>query len=84
MEYVLNPQQLDQGFDKTAQEQYTKDLFSSVFDIMIQVVSCSRPTVHATHQATKEGIGVAVASVCNKLARKVKLSAFRNHPRGPK
>ena len=40
MERVLNPAQLDQWFDKTAQEQYTKDLlFSSVFDIMTQVVS---------------------------------------------
>jgi hypothetical protein len=35
MERMLNPEQLDQWFDKTAQEQYTKDLlFSSVFDIM--------------------------------------------------
>jgi hypothetical protein len=64
MERVLNPEQLDQWFDKTAQEQYTKDLlFSSVFDIMIQVVSGSRPTVHAAHQASKEEIGVSVASV---------------------
>jgi hypothetical protein len=32
MERVLNPEQLDQWFDKTAQEQYTKDLlFSTVF-----------------------------------------------------
>jgi hypothetical protein len=33
MERVLNPEQLDQWFNKTAKEQYTKDLlFSSVFD----------------------------------------------------
>ena len=35
MERVLNPEQLDAWFDRTAKEQYTKDLlFSSVFDIM--------------------------------------------------
>ncbi len=68
MERLLNPEQLDQWFDKTAQEQYTKDLlFSSVFDIMTQVVSGSRRTVHAAHQASKEEIGVSVASVYNKL-----------------
>jgi hypothetical protein len=68
MERLLNPEQLDQWFDETAQAQYTKDLlFSSVFDIMTQVVSGSRPTVSAAHQASKEEIGVSVASVYNKL-----------------
>ena len=39
MEHALNPNQLDQWFEKTAEAQYTKDLlFSSVFDIMSQVV----------------------------------------------
>jgi len=68
MERVLNPEQLDQWFDQTADAQYTKDLlFSSVFDIMAQVVSGSRRSVHAAHQASKEEIGVSVASVYNKL-----------------
>jgi len=68
MERLLNPAQLDQWFDETAQKQYTKDLlFSSVFDIMTQVVSGSRPTVYAVHQASKEEIGVSVTSVYNKL-----------------
>ena len=68
MERVLNPEQLNQWFDKTAKEQYTKDLlFSSVFDVMTQVVSGSRRTVYAAHQASKEEIGVSVASVYNKL-----------------
>ncbi len=44
MERVLNPDQLDAWFDLTAREQYTKDLlFSSVFDIMSQVVCKQRP-----------------------------------------
>jgi len=68
MERVLNPEQLDQWFDETAQKQYTKELlFSSVFDIMTQVVSGSRPTVYAAHQASKEEIAVSVTSVYNKL-----------------
>ena len=68
MERVLNPEQLDDWFNKTAQEQYTKDLlFSTVFDIMTQVVSGSRSHVHAAYQASAEEIGVSVNSVYNKL-----------------
>ena len=48
MERVLNPEQLDQWFNNTAKAQYTKDLlFSSVFDIMSQVVCGNRPSVNA-------------------------------------
>jgi IS4 transposase len=68
MERVLNPEQLDQWFAKTAQEQYTKDLlFSSVFDVMTQVVFGSRHSVHAAYQASKEQIAVSVTSLYNKL-----------------
>jgi hypothetical protein len=68
MEYVLNPQQLDQWFEHTAQKQYTQDLlFSSVFDIMCQVVSGSHRSVHAAYQASKEDIAVSVTSLYNKL-----------------
>jgi hypothetical protein len=48
MEHVLNPGQLDQWFENSAQKQYTKDLlFSTVFDILSQVVSGSRASVHS-------------------------------------
>lgn len=68
MERVLNPEQLDEWFEKTANEQYTRELlFSSVFDIMSQTVSGSRPSVHAAYQASKEEISVSIASVYNKL-----------------
>jgi IS4 transposase len=68
MERVLNPEQLDHWFETTAQEQYTKDLlFSTVFDIMSQVVSGSRDSVHAAYQASKEDISVSVKSLYNKL-----------------
>ena len=68
MERILCPEQLDEWFEKTAEEQYTKDLlFSSVFDIMSKVVAGSYPSVHAAYQASKEDIGVSITSVYNKL-----------------
>ena len=68
MERVLNPSQLDQWFDTTAKQQYTKDLmFSTVFDLMSQVVCGSRKAVHAAYQASTEEIGVSITSVYNKL-----------------
>lgn len=68
MERVLNPSQLNQWFNETAEEQYTKDLlFSTVFDIMSQVVLGSHPAVHAAYQASKEEIGVSITSLYNKL-----------------
>jgi hypothetical protein len=68
MERVLNPDQLNEWFDSTANEQYTKDLlFSSLFDIMSQVVQGSRRSVHAAYQASREDICVSITSVYNKL-----------------
>jgi len=68
LERVLNPDQLDEWFNTTAKEQYTKDLlFSTVFDLMSQVVQGSQPSVHAAFQASTEDIGVSVTSVYNKL-----------------
>jgi len=68
MERVLNPAQLNEWFENTAQEQYTRELlFSSVFDIMSQVVCGVRSSVHAAHQASEEEISVSVTSVYNKL-----------------
>jgi hypothetical protein len=68
MERVLNPQQLDEWFDKNAQEQYTRDLlFSSIFELTSQVVLGSRPSIHAAYQASDGNIGVSITSVYNKL-----------------
>lgn len=68
MERVLNPSQLDQWFNTTAKQQYTKDLmFSTVFDLMSQVVCGSRKAVHTAYQASTEEIGVSITSVYNKL-----------------
>ncbi len=68
MERVLNPEQLDQWFSYTAEEQYTKELlFSTVFDIMSKVVCGSHKSVNAAYQASKDDIGVSITSVYNKL-----------------
>ncbi|MGD8970537.1 MAG: transposase [Desulfobacterales bacterium] len=68
MERALNPDQLNQWFDSTADAQYTKDLlFSSLFDIMSKVVLGSHRSVHAAYQASEEDIGVSITSVYNKL-----------------
>ena len=68
MERALNPEQLDLWFDKTAEAQYTRELlFSSVFNLMSQVVSGSQKSVGSAYQALKEEIPVSVVSVYNKL-----------------
>lgn len=68
VERVLNPDQLNEWFDSTANSQYTKELlFSSVFDILSQVVCGSRRSVNAAYQASQEEIGVSITSLYNKL-----------------
>jgi len=77
MERVLNPKQLDKWFDLTAKEQHTKELlFSSVFDVMSQVVCGSRCSVNAAYQASKDKIGVPITSLYNKL--NVRTATLRN------
>jgi len=68
LERVLNPDQLNQWFDTTAKEQYTKDLmFSTIFELMSQVVRGSQPSIHAAFQSSVEDVGVSITSVYNKL-----------------
>jgi len=63
MERVLDPQQLDNWFETTADQQYTKELlFATVFDVISQVVRGNHPSVHAAYQAKKEDIGVSITS----------------------
>ncbi len=68
MERTLNPEILNKWFDITAVEQYTENLlFSSVFDIMSQVVLGVQPSVGATYQGLDYNVGVSLTSVYNKL-----------------
>ena len=68
LERVLNPDQLNEWFDTTAEAQYTKELlFSTILELMSEVVQGSQPNIHAAFQATKEDISVSITSVYNKL-----------------
>ena len=67
-ERCLNPQQLDAWFERIAEGQYTRRLlFSTVFALMMPVVSRQHNSVHAAYQAAREPIAVSVKSVYNKL-----------------
>lgn len=67
-ERVLNPGTLDKLFDCVAERQYTRELlFSSVLDLMSQVVCGLRPSLHAAYQASVGEISVSLTSVYNKL-----------------
>ncbi len=68
LERVLSPAKLNAWFERTAVEQYTRELlFSTVFELMNLVVFKTFPSVNAAYQETSEQIGVSIASVYNKL-----------------
>ena len=68
LERVLGADRLDLWFDRTAQKQYTRDLlFSSVYDLMNQVVFGVKPSVRAAYQAQQDEVATSVVSVYNKL-----------------
>lgn len=68
LERVMTPEELDAWFEQTAEEQYTRTLlFSTVFDLMSQVVCGIRPSLHAAYQANVAEVGVSIKSVYNKL-----------------
>ena len=57
-------------FARTAQQQYTRELlFSSLVQLMSEVVLGVHPTVHAAYQANKTAIGVSTTALYNKLDR---------------
>lgn len=68
MERLLNPVQLDKWFEKTSKRQYTRTLlFSTIFDMMSQVVLGSRKSLNAAYMASKDQIKVSITSVYNKI-----------------
>ena len=68
LEHLLNPQRLDALFERTAKVQYTRDLvFSSVVDLMGQVVLGLQPSIHAAYQAQAQALGVSDQAVYDKL-----------------
>jgi hypothetical protein len=68
LENLFNTEQIDALFERTAQVQYTRDLlFSSVVDLMGQVVLGVQPSIHAAYQAQAEELGVSDQAVYDKL-----------------
>ena len=68
LESALCPRELDQLFENTAREQYTRTLlFSSCVELMASVVCRVHHSVHAAYQASLEQIAVWIRSVYNKL-----------------
>jgi Transposase DDE domain len=70
LERLLDAQRVDDLFARTAERQYTRELlFSSLVQLMSEVVLGVYPTVHAAYQANKEAIGVSTTALYNKLDR---------------
>lgn len=68
LERVLGAAQLDAWFARTAQKQYTRTvLFSTVYDILSQVVFRIKPSVRAAYRAQEDTVGASLISVYNKL-----------------
>src|SRR5438552_3371252 len=68
LERVLGADRLDLWYERTAPKQYTRALlFSSVYDLMNQVVFCMQPSVRAAYQAQQDDVGTSLVSVYNKL-----------------
>ena len=70
LERLLDAQRIDALFARTAERQYTRDLlFSSLVQLMSEVVLGVHPNVHAAYQAKKDAIGVSTTALYNKLDR---------------
>ena len=68
LERTLNADWLDAWFERTAQAQYTRELlFSTVFDLMLQVVCRVRRSVGAAYQAQGRRIPVSIQALYDKL-----------------
>jgi hypothetical protein len=68
LERALTASQLDSLFEAHATGQYTRELlFSTVVDLLSQVVCGVNKSVHAAFQACEESIPVSLTSVYNKL-----------------
>jgi hypothetical protein len=68
LERILGAEQLDAWFARTAQKQYTRTvLFSTVYDILSQVVFRIKPSVRAAYRDHEDKVGASLISLYNKL-----------------
>ena len=67
LERVLGAEQLDTWFARTAQKQYTRTvLFSTVYDVLSQVVFRIKPSVRAAYRDQAGKVGASLISLYNK------------------
>src|SRR5712692_7675084 len=70
LENLFNAEKIDALFARTAEVQYTRELlFSSVVDLMGQVVLGVQPSVHAAYQAQAAQLGISDQAMYDKLRR---------------
>ncbi len=70
MEVILAPEKLDDLFETTAQTGYTRELlFSTLVNMMTQVVCSVRQSIGSVYKAMSEQIGVSKTAVYDKLNR---------------
>lgn len=70
LERLLNAERLDALFEDTAENSYTHELlFSTLVELMAEVVLGKQPSVHAAYQSRAEEIPVSVTALYGKLAR---------------
>jgi IS4 transposase len=68
MERAIADTTLDALFERTADQQYTRELlFSSCVQMMLLVVCNIQPAIHAAYQEMASTLPVSIASVYNKL-----------------
>jgi hypothetical protein len=68
LERVLGADQLDAWFARTAQKQYTRTvLFSTVYNILSQVVFRIQPSVRAAYRDHEDQVGASLISLSNTL-----------------
>lgn len=68
LERELDAVQLDRWFETVAQQQYTRKLlFSTLFELMTQVVLRQSGSIRGAWLQSEGQVGVSLASVCNKL-----------------
>jgi IS4 transposase len=68
LEHLFEPQQLDELFQRTAVKQYShKLLFSALVEMMVAVVLCVEPSVHAAYRKRQSTFAVSDQAVYDKL-----------------
>ena len=68
LEHLFEPRQLDELFARTAVKQYSRKLlFSALVEMMVTVVLCVEPSVHAAYVRRRNTFAVSDQAVYDKL-----------------